>query len=101
MSLNRFYIAPETWNPEALVLTGADAHHCREVMRHSEGDKLVVFNGQGVEAMTRIESMTRDEVTLDTQNVTRAAPLPIEITLAQAVMIGAERAKPRNQALKM
>jgi 16S rRNA U1498 N3-methylase RsmE len=31
--MHRFYIAPEKWNPDSLVLTGSEAHHTRKVSR--------------------------------------------------------------------
>ena len=88
MSLSRFYIPHEAWNPESLVIAGDEAHHCREVMRLGEGEKLVVFNGQGVEAMARIRSSSKHEVALDTLGVTKSERLPVQLTLAQAVIKG-------------
>ena len=88
MSLSRFYISPEEWNPYSLVLTGDEAYHCREVMRHQEGDKLLAFNGQGSEAMASVKSISKENVVLETQNVTKAEKLPASLTLAQAVLKG-------------
>jgi 16S rRNA U1498 N3-methylase RsmE len=31
--MHRFYIPPENWNPDSLVLTGSEAHHARDVLR--------------------------------------------------------------------
>src|SRR2546430_745907 len=47
--MHRFYLAPENWNPDALALIGAEAHHCRNVLRLESGDKVVVFDGRGRE----------------------------------------------------
>lgn len=88
MSLSRFYISPEEWNPYSLVLTGDEAYHCREVMRHQEGDKLLAFNGQGSEAMASVKSISKENIVLETQNVTKAEKLPASLTLAQAVLKG-------------
>ena len=54
--MHRFYIAPEDWNPDALVLTDAEAHHCRNVLRLEPADKVVLFNGQGREITAEIVS---------------------------------------------
>ncbi len=88
MSLCRFHIPAADWNPQALALTGDEAHHCRDVMRHSEGDKLVVFNGQGTEATATIRTLGKDRIDLDCQTLTKSDPLPIALTLAQAVIKG-------------
>ncbi len=88
MSLSRFYIHQEDWDTGSLVLTGDEAHHCREVMRLGEGDKLVAFNGQGSEAMARIHSANKTRIELETLTVSKSSRLPITLTLAQAVIKG-------------
>ncbi len=88
MSINRFYIPKEDWNPYSLELTGDEAHHCRDVFRHGEGDKVILFNGAGVEATAAIRSLDKKRVQLETLNVTKAAPLPTTLTLAQGLIKG-------------
>src|SRR5437763_15624601 len=48
-TMHRFYISPNEWNPDLLVLPDSEAHHAREVLRLERGDKVVVFNGEGHE----------------------------------------------------
>jgi hypothetical protein len=47
--VHRFYLAPEDWNPDSLVLAGAEAHHARDVLRLQPSVRVVVFNGRGQE----------------------------------------------------
>jgi 16S rRNA (uracil1498-N3)-methyltransferase len=85
----RFYIPSEEWNPEALVLKGAEAHHCMEVMRGSVGQKVIVFNGEGVEAGAEIlEGANKQEVPLRAHGLTRSAPLSSRLILGQAIPKG-------------
>ena len=52
--MHRFYIAPENWNPDSLVLGGPEAHHARDVLRLQPGGCVVVFNGRGHEITAEI-----------------------------------------------
>ena len=60
--MHRFYIAPEDWNPDSLVLAGAEAHHARDVLRLQPAGRVVVFNGRGHEITAEIAKVTRDEI---------------------------------------
>src|SRR3954451_4697446 len=83
--MHRFYIAPEEWNPDALVLHGAEAHHARDVLRLRPGARAVVFNGRGHEVTAEIAKVTREEVQLRKLHEARTPPLPCQIMLAQAI----------------
>src|SRR6266436_2710682 len=52
--MHRFYISPENWNPDALSLRDAEAHHARDVLRMKRGDRAVLFNGRGREITAEI-----------------------------------------------
>ena len=86
--MHRFYIAPEDWNPDSLVLGGAEAHHARDVLRLQPGGRVVVFNGRGHEITAEIAKVTRDEILLRKMHEARLPPLPCRITLAQAIPKG-------------
>ncbi len=86
--MHRFYIAPEDWNPDALVLRGSEAHHARDVLRLQPGGRVVVFNGRGHEITAEITKITRQEVLLRKMHEARVPPLPCQITLAQAIPKG-------------
>ena len=62
--MHRFYISPENWNPGALTLRGAEAHHARDVLRIKRGDRAVLFNGRGREVTAEIVDLNKDEIRL-------------------------------------
>jgi 16S rRNA (uracil1498-N3)-methyltransferase len=96
--MHRFYIPPENWNPDALALTSAEAHHARDVLRLKRGDKLVVFNGLGREIMAEIVDLVchgtdspgraKDEIRLRKLHEAETPPLRCRITLGQAIPKG-------------
>jgi 16S rRNA (uracil1498-N3)-methyltransferase len=86
--MHRFYLAPENWYPDALVLTGAEAHHCATVLRLEPADKVVVFNGRGCEITAEIVASNTAEVRLRKLHDAQTAPLRCRITLGQAIPKG-------------
>jgi len=88
MARSRFYLSPAEWNLEDLSLGGEEAHHCLDVMRCREGDRVVVFNGAGTEAEAEILSAGRGEVKLKPLLVNETGAPPATLVLAQAVPKG-------------
>lgn len=88
MSLARFYIAPSEWQVEALVLERDEANHCISVMRHQVGDQIVVFNGTGDWAKTRITSASARRVELEALLAGQTPKPEVLITLLQAIPKG-------------
>lgn len=88
MPKHRFYLSPSDWNPESLVLRGDEFHHCRDVMRCREGDRIVVFDGEGTEADVEILSMDKSEAPLKTWTVSQTSRPRAALTLGQAVPKG-------------
>ena len=86
--MHRFYIPPPDWNPRTLLLTGSEAHHCRNVLRLQPGDKAVLFNGRGAEITAEVSSTDGREVTLCKLHESRTPPLACRITLGQAIPKG-------------
>jgi 16S rRNA (uracil1498-N3)-methyltransferase len=86
--MHRFYISPENWNPDALSLSGAEAHHARDVLRMKRGDRAVLFNGRGREITAGIVDLSGDEVRLRRLQETETPPLRCRITLGQAIPKG-------------
>jgi 16S rRNA (uracil1498-N3)-methyltransferase len=86
--MHRFYIAPDDWDPNSLVLRGAEGHHARDVLRFQPGGRVVVFNGRGHEITAEIARITRQEILLRKMHEARVPPLPCRITLAQAIPKG-------------
>lgn len=88
MSIPRFYIAPQHWQEDALVLDEDESHHCLEVLRLQEGNQIRAFNGQGVEVLAEISHARKRSVSLKTISVSTSAPPPARISLGQAVPKG-------------
>jgi len=86
--MHRFYIAPELWNADNLKLDAAEAHHALDVLRLKVGDRVVVFNGNGVEVTAEIFAMGRSSVDLRAIHTGKSQPLPCKITLGQAIPKG-------------
>lgn len=88
MPKHRFYIAPEVWNLDSPRLEGDEFHHCRDVMRCREGDRVVIFNGTGTEADVEILSMDRSGAGLKVWTVSETPRPAASLTLGQAVPKG-------------
>src|SRR5438105_9139544 len=86
--MHRFYIAPENWNPDALILRDAEAHHARDVLRMKRGDRVVVFNGRGREITLEVVDLSKDEVRLRKLQENETPPLRCRIMLGQAIPKG-------------
>ena len=86
--MHRFYIPPDDWNPDALALSGTEAHHARNVLRLQPSHKVVLFNGRGREITAEILSVDAREVALRKLHESTTQPLRCRITLGQAIPKG-------------
>ena len=84
----RFYIPPDAWNPDSLVLDPEESHHCIHVLRCEKGDRVTVFNGAGAEASTEIEELSPAGVRLRTIASQKPGNAHVRIALAQAIPKG-------------
>jgi len=88
MAKPRFHIPAAGWSPAALALTGDEFHHCRDVMRCRPGDRVVVFNGAGVEADVEIIAFESAAAPLKVWTLSETPRPPARLTLGQAVPKG-------------
>jgi 16S rRNA (uracil1498-N3)-methyltransferase len=86
--MHRFYVAPQYWNPDALILRDSEAHHARDVLRLKRGDRVAVFNGRGREITAEIVDLTKNDVWLRRLQETETPPLHARIVLGQAIPKG-------------
>lgn len=86
--MHRFYISPESWNPDTLALTGSEAHHARDVLRMKRGEKLVLFNGRGREVTAEIIDLSGNKIGLQKLYEAETPPLRCGIVLGQAIPKG-------------
>lgn len=85
MSLPRFHIPPDRWDPAALELRDDEARHCTQVLRRGAGDEVVAFNGQGGWARCRITARAKHRVELSCEAVGETPAPAVSITLLQAI----------------
>src|ERR1700751_589928 len=88
MQIHRFFIRPESWAPDQLELDQEEAHHCIDVIRATIGQRIVVFNGRGLEAVAEISGIAKFRVQLKTLQISQTPSVPCAITLAQAIPKG-------------
>jgi 16S rRNA (uracil1498-N3)-methyltransferase len=86
--VHRFYIAPENWNADDLVLTDGEAHHARDVLRLKPGSTAVLFNGRGREIKAELLEAKPNELHFRKLTETESPPLRCRITLGQAIPKG-------------
>lgn len=86
--MHRFYIAPEHWSHDALVLRDSELHHARDVLRLQPGERIVVFDGRGHEVTAEITNVSREVIQLRKLHEARVPRLRCRITLAQAIPKG-------------
>jgi len=86
--MHRFYIPPNEWNRDALVLRGTETHHARDVLRLKRGDKLVVFDGRGHEVTAEVVELNSSEIRLRKIHQASTPALRWQITLGQAIPKG-------------
>ena len=66
-------------------LDGTEAHHLGRVMRAQPGDQVVLFDGQGCEALATIRQIDRDRIVLQAEElleVDRELPVPLVLGVA-------------------
>jgi 16S rRNA (uracil1498-N3)-methyltransferase len=86
--MHRFYLPPANWQPNALRLTGAEAHHARNVLRLQSGAKAVLFNGRGRELTAEVTGLAGRDIELRKLHESATPPLRCRITLGQAIPKG-------------
>ena len=59
-----FYIPPSRWDLDKLILSEKEFHHCVRVLRKQKGDKIQVFNGEGLYRDCEIAKIHKEELFL-------------------------------------
>lgn len=87
--LDTFSVPPGALGSRAVVLEGTEAHHAVHVVRAASGDVVRLIDGEGVEAVARIERIDASKAWLSTLEV-REHPRTgvVELTLVQALLKG-------------
>ncbi len=61
--MTRFFVTPEEFTPDFLVLTGENAQHAK-VLRLKEGEEVLVCDGAGKEALCSISDVSPGQISL-------------------------------------
>jgi 16S rRNA (uracil1498-N3)-methyltransferase len=84
-----FYVKPSDISERQLTVSGDEARHIANVLRHKRGDRVVFVDGQGGEYECSLEAVSAYSVTARIINRSRKGREPIrQVTLAQAVPKG-------------
>jgi len=85
---DRFFVAHPI-DTDEIMLTGPEAHHLIHVMRGNVGQRIVVFDGQGHEAVAEIIGIQKKAVSLRVVSQTTVSrELPIPLTIASPIPKG-------------
>ncbi|MCR5584409.1 MAG: 16S rRNA (uracil(1498)-N(3))-methyltransferase [Lachnospiraceae bacterium] len=83
----RFYINEEQHIGEEITVTGEDVNHIKNVLRLTEGDRIILCNGQNVDHLSEITDMSiKNEIrcrVLETK--ASESELPVRIVLYQGL----------------
>lgn len=90
MTLRRFYAPPEHFDGTFVRLDPDETRHLRDVLRLKVGDDANVFDGEGREFSTRIDTIEKRLGTLMIQDeVAPASPeSPLDLTIAAVLLKG-------------
>lgn len=82
MEPRRFFVRPEAVSADGLItVSGTEAEHMTRVLRMKEGYKAVILTGDGCERLSTVVRVTRGEVLLREESVTRADRRSVSLTL--------------------
>lgn len=84
--MRRFFAETSSDN---VIISGSDAHHITDVLRLKEGDEVIVCGGDGYDCITRLTSLSKDEVCGEiTERTPSMAEPPVKIRLFQCLPKG-------------
>lgn len=82
----RFYIGQDQIQEDEIHIVDSDVNHIRNVLRLEPGDWLVACDGEGIDYVCRIQSLSPDDVTLSIEKTQESGTeLDTRITLFQGI----------------
>lgn len=82
----RFYVNENDISDKSIIITGSDVNHIRNVLRMTQGDRLIAGDGGGTDYYCVIDSITQNEVGLIIESTKKSeAELKTELYLFQAL----------------
>ncbi|TMV19208.1 16S rRNA (uracil(1498)-N(3))-methyltransferase [Paenibacillus thermoaerophilus] len=87
--MQKYFIDPEQWGDGTVAIAGDDAHHIARVMRARPGDKLIVSDGSGREALVVLSAVAPDRAEGRIERMLEADAEPaVEVWVAQSLPKG-------------
>lgn len=84
--MQRYFVEPNQFVGEHIVVTGEDAHHIVRVMRMKEGDKVIVSDGQERTVLAKLIRLEAKEVELEIiETLELDAEAAWRVTIAQGL----------------
>lgn len=87
-SMHRFYLPPEHAKGGRLQLDGREAHHGLKVLRLQPGETVTVLDGAGHEYLCKVETISRQTLSLEVMEMRSVPAPPCPITLLVAIPKG-------------
>lgn len=85
----RFFVTPAALDADTVCLSGEDARHISLSLRMAVGDTLTLSDGEGREAVCRLDTLSPDAVTATVlSRHTGVGEMPISVILYQALPKG-------------
>lgn len=89
MSLQRYFVSPNQWNDSHVVIQGDDAAHIAKVMRMKPGEKVICSNGEGVDFIVELQTVSNSEVVArQIEKLENNREPSIQVTIAQGLAKG-------------
>lgn len=87
--MHRFFVTPEEFRQDQIIITGPDVKHISRVLRLDRGDLVEVLDGLGLAARVRIEQVGKESITcLKEEEYTPPGEPPLKVTLLQGLPKG-------------
>ena len=87
--MSRFYVETPHWMGDEIEISGAEARHIQKVLRLKKGDKIILFDGKGMEYWGTIESQRLHRITVKIgKTITPRRESPIDVILGQGLLKG-------------
>lgn len=88
--MHRFYAPKASFEDDHVILGESESHHLRDVLRHSIGDEVNVFDGEGGEFQCRVESLAKRSAVLAVTGWVEPTALesPLDLTIAATLLKG-------------
>lgn len=87
--MKRFFVEHIGEKEKIALITGRELHHLKDVLRLKKGDKVIVFDGKGLEFTGNIEAISKDEARIVIEKMLDVfKESRFEIILAQGIAKG-------------